>query len=454
MNTLEAEYRLLGGSMISIDWLNTLMDQLQVTHFNIPLSRTVFITIKELYSRNEEVNFDKVASLCIAKDVLLKDLLDIFQLANTSFNINGFISDLKDDLLRKKLLEIGTSLVSSSQSDQGTTAILRATEEKLFSINRETATKTMFSVKEMLTEPVSYMKTVSEGREKFLKGETSFDGFPTHFLDLDKHISGLVPGHLTLIGGRSGVGKSTFALNLINSLIMHTRLNVLFFSLEMTANELVSKLICLSSEVPYEKFRKKDLSDQQMSKLTTAVSVWENKTLLIEEQPSLGIDQLKSRSIRAKKTHNIDVIFIDYVQLLTTPRKYENRHLEVADISRKLKEIAKELHLPIVALAQLNREVEKREGKKPQVSDLRESGQLEQDADEILLLHCPENKPGLSEVIVAKNRFGSTGVFNLLFDKSLGTLKNYDKNSGNSDQDATFKQDPRRDVFEDRQWNR
>lgn len=428
--SLEEEYRILGAAMRSIDWTNELFAHLTLDHFFDSQNREIYSTMHYLYENDRTVDIDTIEAHASKDKLKAEHLINVYSLGNTSLHPGDLIACIKEAYKKRQLQEIASDILKHTETDASQSAeILRSLEDKIFNISQDKTSKILHTFKEASSLP-PYLETIQTRQNNFRQGISSFEGHPTHYYDLDEKIKGLSPGHLTIIGARPGVGKTTFALNLMESLCFKSRCKCLFFSLEMPSREVIEKLVAQTAEIPFSKIAKGDLTGDEYQRIVMAYNSWLSKTLILDDQPALGIDQIKARAIRAQKTHKIDVIFIDYIQLVTSKRNNEARHLEIADISRKCKEIAKELKVPIIALAQLNREIEKRTDKRPFISDLRESGSLEADADEILLLHRPElycatDKPGLIEVLVSKNRFGPTGNFLLTFNKECGVLKNY-----------------------------
>lgn len=436
---IESEYRLLGGCMQSFEWANQTVQTLNGSHFFCPKNRLIFATIKDLYEKDRTVSFDVLEALMPKESVPLDHLVKVSMLGSTALEIKDLLEFLKELAVKRQIHEMGPAISKAAEDKASTSeSIIRSFEQKLFSLSDPSSKSSVTSIKGALLSPRPFTEILQERQDSFRKGISSYRGMPTHFYDLDSKIKGLTPGHFTIVGARPGVGKTTFALNLIEQICFKSKSNCMFFSLEMPRGEVVEKLMAQTAEIPYAKVREGDLTGEEYQRLVSVCHAWQSKTLLIDDQPSLAIDQLKSRAIRAKRTDNINAIFIDYIQLVTSKNK-EARHLEVADISRRCKEIAKELDVAIIALAQLNRDVEKREKKEPYISDLRESGGLEADADEILLLHRPDmyneyEKPNLMQIFISKNRFGETGTIFMNFDKKCGVLKNYSKLVSNADQ--------------------
>jgi len=441
---LEAEMRLLGGSMKSSDWVNLTVTRTKASDYYDPRNRYIWSIIHDLYELDSEVTLTKIEARMDSKQCSIDYLVDLKVVGNIGLEIDQFLFEVKEASRKRQFVELSKDFATDScRPDRESKDILSSMESKIFSFAEQEEKKVLVHIKEVMNDPESIMKSLQNRQELFMKGINAFKGVPTGYYDLDTSLKGLAPGHLMIVGARPGVGKTTFALNLMENLVTKFDCKALFFSLEMPSLELASKLVCQRANISMQKFSDGNITGVEYQKINESFKELESKTIIIDDQSSLSIDKLMTRAVRAKRVHGINVIFIDYVQLVTSNRKGTDiRHLEIADISRRLKEMAKELEVPVVALAQLNRDLEKRTDKKPFLSDLRESGSLEADADEILLLHRPEmydpyDKPGLMEVFISKNRFGPTGKILLTYTKETGKINNYanpfDKNRNGTD---------------------
>jgi len=428
---IEIEMRILGGAFVSSDWANDLVSSIGPQYFLNKENREVYTAISYLIESDQTTTLSKVINLAQSKGVSADHCMTIREVgASRSISFSDLLDHIKSTFFKSRMAEIGAKLAASSLSSKKSESdLLNEVEEDIYSIHGSLARKKSAQlIFDILNKPEKFSAKTQILRDRFKSGEEVFDGIPTGFVGLDKLINSLKPGHLTLVGARPSVGKTTFATNLVEHLCVKLKLPGLFFSLEMPSYELSKKILLQLAEVETGRYDKGDLSDEENSQINAANKALEKISLIIEDQPSLSIDQIKSRAYRTAKTTKIKFIIIDYVQLITCKTNSENRTTEVGQISRTLKEIAKTLEIPIIGLAQLNRQSDKRESKVPMMSDLRESGSLEADADEILLLHRPDqydelNKKGIMQIIVAKNRFGATGLVELNFKKEIGKLK-------------------------------
>lgn len=427
---IETEMRLLGTCFKSVDCVNQTLSALHVLHFDSPKNREIWLKIKFLYENDSEVRLETIEPIIDLKTCPLAYLLDVYAVGSLGISIPDCIKALKEFHIKRELDALAKDLQKNLLNKKiNSSECIRVCEEKLFLLSQDSSKKVVKNIPQSVDEPKDFLVELQDRQDRFKQGVRTYEGIPTYFTKLDEYLKGLCPGHLTLVGARPGMGKTTFALNLAVRVVKQCNESILFFSLEMPGKELGEKIICLDSRVSFQKFKEGSLNSCEFQNTVVSYNFWKDKNFLIDEQPALDIEQLMSRATRYKKTHNIAAIFIDYVQLLHS-KSQEIRHLEIGDISRKLKELAKKLHVPVIALAQLNREVEKRTDKKPYLADLRESGSLEADADEVILLHRKEvydpfDKPGLMQVYIPKNRFGPQGDFELFFEKETGRLENY-----------------------------
>ncbi len=281
-----------------------------------------------------------------------------------------------------------------------------------------------------------FLKELQERQERFQEkgpNDSGVTGTPTHFLDLDKMLNGFNNSNLMILAARPAMGKTALAINFAENICFKNKIPTGIFSLEMSAEQLVHRVICSQSEVESDKIKMGSLNGTEYQRIVETVNQVQDHLLVIDDQPGITINDLRARARRMKESYNIGFLVVDYLQLLTGSNSYrasESRQLEISEISRNMKNLARELNIPILCLSQLSRKVEERQGHRPMMSDLRESGSLEQDSDIIMFLLRREyydamDKPGLAELIVAKNRHGGIGTVNLTFRKEIGQFANY-----------------------------
>ena len=363
---INAELIVLGTCLKSINACNEVTQQLKASDFFDPRNREIWARISDLVSNDSEVTLDSLMTL--EAKVGVNYLVDMFAMGENYMPITDHIASIKDAAVKREVQQITLRGQQNASKSIKSPELIQGIESELFSLSQGSGKKIFQTIKEVLNDPIPFEQMIRERVEKAARGENVYEGFPTGFIDLDKLIQGLTPSHLTVVGARPSVGKTSFLLNIVEEVSLKSRVPVLFFSLEMPSSELCAKLICQSAEVNAREFSIGKISKQVVDLITQAEKSWSNRPVIVDDQPSLTIDQVKSRVIRAKRIHNIQIVFIDYLQLIRSSGK-ESRQLEIGEISRTLKEIAKELKVSVVCAAQLNRESEKRENKKPMTSD-------------------------------------------------------------------------------------
>ncbi len=438
-SNVQAEKNLIGLCLTSIDAVNKAAAELLPFDFFDAVNLRIFSAILDLYHNDKPITLD---SLKIYLDLYESDYkispeyyLGLSLSAPKGCYPEDFIEEIKDASLKRKIFNAGLSFAKNADETKLSGGEYYTNCEAEFTkIDLKEDNKNQVLINDILAKGFkgkSFLADLQEKQELFLSKQSVYDGLPSHYLDLDKSLNGFCPGHLIVIAARPGVGKTTFCLQLIERQVFKNDISCLFFSLEMPAHEIVRKVISASSKITYEKIRSGNIIGPEFQQILEAEKKWAQNKFIIEDQAGLTIDQIYSRSKRYIRSYGIGIIFIDYLQLIAVKKKAERRDLDVAEISKTLKNMAKDLNVPVIALAQLNRNLEQREKKQPFLSDLRDSGAIEQDSDEVLFLHRPEiydkfTKPGFLELIIAKNRLGPLGNFDLLFQKEIGRIENYD----------------------------
>ena len=349
-------------------------------------------------------------------------LNNLVEATSSSSNIRSYAEIIRECFILRELIRSGTDIadLAYSPGERQIDVILDEAEQKIFKIKDLNATNRQFAdIKELLGQVIERIVVMSQREDK-----NAVTGIATHYYDLDEYTSGMQRGELIIIAGRPGMGKTSFALNIAENVALKNKLPVAVFSLEMTGEQLVQRLLSSTSRVDQGKIKRGDLTHAEMDDLYLAVDELRNAPIHIAESPGINVIDLRARVRRLREQlGDLGLIVIDYVQIMSSLRegRNSNRASELADISRSLKALALEIGVPILLLSQLNRDVENRQDKRPNIADLRESGALEQDADIILLLYRddyydPDSKDkGLAEVNIAKNRSGSTGTVKLTF---------------------------------------
>jgi replicative DNA helicase len=426
-HSIEAEQMILGGLLIDEDAYIDIAGILHEGHFYRKEHQIIFHHMVRLKSFNKNVDAITIADALAQANQLeyvggyeyINNLVDA---TVSSSNIKSYAEIVRERYVLRELVKAGSEIADTAYSPGGRDIdiILDESEQRIFQIkDLNTSNKQFADLKVLLERVIERTIQMAERADK-----NAVTGIATHFHGLDQMTSGLQRGELIIVAGRPGMGKTSFALNIAENVALKNKLPVAVFSMEMTGEQLVQRLLSSVAMVDQGAIKRGDLSHDDMDKMFLAMNELRTAPIHIAETPGINVIDLRARVRRLKDTlGDLGLIVIDYVQIMSGLResRNSNRAQEIADISRSLKSLALELNVPIVLLSQLNREVESRQDKRPNIADLRESGALEQDADIILLLYRDsyydkESKKGnLSEVHIAKNRSGSTGVVELAF---------------------------------------
>jgi len=439
----EAEMMVLGCMLSSINSLNSAAERLHASDFYFSEHKLIYKCLYDAYKTDRPADIHIVAEELKRQDNLqtvggVIYLTTLAQYAGTSAYIEEYAEIVKDKAVLRRMIDSAQQVEKSALDEpQNVEEALDEAQQLFFQIGQTKNSKAGTLISDILSgkqAPKPFLKELEEKQERFrLLGpeETAITGIPTQFVDLDKLTNGLNNSHLIIIASRPGMGKTAITLNLAANIAFKSKIPVGLFNLEMTAEQLVHRMVCSVSEVESEKIRSGSLSAHEFQQVVEAVNTMQNHTVVIDDQPGLKITDIRSRARRMKESHNVGCIIIDYLQLISgSARNFENRQNEISEISRMLKVLARDLDIPIVCCAQLSRRVEERTGHRPIMSDLRESGSIEQDSDIILFLlrrdyYDPYDRPGQAELIVAKNRHGNVGTVNLTYQKEIGQFANY-----------------------------
>ena len=442
---LEAEQSVLGSILVEPGCMNEVLDHLKPDCFYLPQHREIFSIMMSMFtSQNGAIDPVLVAdALAKAGTYDLAGgreyLVQLFNSVPSTANVVKYAKIVKEQYYLRKLIEVAQDIMDDASSGSGeANVILDSAEQRIYDIRQGRETSGPSKISEVILNGVY-------GKLKDLTGENAddFKGIPTGFGLLDKYTTGLNRSDFVLIGARPAMGKTSFALNLAQNVSMIAKKKCVFFSLEMTKEQLAERLLASQSGVPSQKFRTGELTDDEWIRVGNAASDFSNVELYLDDSSSITVPEIKSRVRRLK---NVDIVIIDYLGLVQSATRKENRVQEVSEITRHLKMMAKDLNIPVVCCAQLSRGTEGRgKSHKPQLSDLRESGSIEQDADIVMFLYrqdyyknelseekMEEIDETLTELIVAKNRHGQTGTIELTFDKeftrfrAIDNVRNYD----------------------------
>lgn len=442
-----SERAVLGSLIIHPEVLDTAITKLKPYDFFNQKNREIFNAIVELFNQS------KAIEPLLIKDILeKKGTLDLvggigYILQVSSEAVPPEITYQLIDILKEKstlraLIESAQKIISKAKSGSGDiNQLLEEAESIIFQVTESKETVYYYSIADVLKETLRIINELA-------KKETVVTGIPTGFYELDRLTTGFHPGDLVIIAARPGMGKTSFALSILHHLSVIDNIPSAFFSLEMSRQQIAMRLLGEETRIPLRKIRSGFLNESEIEKITQTALKMMKAPIYIDDTASLSILDLKAKARRLKKEKDIKIIVIDYLQLLRSHRRVENRQQEVAEISRGLKGLAKELGIPVVALAQLSRQAEMRADKRPQLADLRESGSIEQDADLVLFIHRPEyykknpspQEEGVAEIIIAKQRNGPTGTVNLAFIKEITKFENLAKTSDNIEIEQNYEE--------------
>jgi replicative DNA helicase len=421
---LEAEQSLLAGVLIDPESMNKVVDVVASEDFYRDDHTRIFELMLDLYEKNEPIDMITVSSAAKDKGILEKIggvtyLNTLVDLMPTSANIAQYAKMVREKALLRSLMKVSTEIIEKGyEVETNIDGYVDDAEKMIFQISERKFKPAFFAVKDLVMENVRTIERLSQKKQ-------TVTGLPTGFIELDKLTSGLQPSDLIIVAGRPSMGKTAFCLNIAQHAALSDGGNapVGIFSMEMSKEQIVMRLLSSESEVEFSKLRTGTLSHAEWPKLAEAAGALYKAPIFIDDSPALGVLDLRARARRLKKEHGLGLLVVDYLQLMRgrSNTGSDRREQEISEISRFLKALAKELNIPVVAISQLNRMVEQRDNKRPRLSDLRESGAIEQDADVIMFIYRDEvyNKEssfkGIAEIIIGKQRNGPTGEVQVTF---------------------------------------
>lgn len=423
---IEAEQAVLGAILLDSDALVMAMERVSSDDFYRGSHQRIFEAMIELAQEDEPVDLITLTARLQNKQELEEagGVTYLSELANavpTAANVDYYAQIVEEKSMLRRLIRTATQIVSNGYaSSEDVGLMLNDAEQRILEISQRRSSSGFVSIRDVLMEVFE--------RVEFLyshKGGTT--GIPSGFHDLDKMTSGFQRSDLIIVAARPSVGKTAFALNIAQNVGVRAKETVAIFSLEMGAAQLVQRMVCAESNVDAQRMRTGFLESDDWEKLTMAIGALSEANIYIDDSPGITVADIRAKCRRLKQEKGLGMILIDYLQLISGRGKGDNRQQEVSEISRTLKQIARELDVPVIALSQLSRGVEQRQDKRPMMSDLRESGSIEQDADIVAFLYRDDyydketEKKNIIEIIIAKQRNGPVGTVELAF------LKNYNK---------------------------
>ena len=425
---LEAEQSLLGGILIDNDGLPQALEILRGDEFYREAHRLIYAAVQELFERNDPVDLVTIAALLAERNQLeaIGGATYLASLANTvpsAANVSSYARIVNEKALLRRLIQAANEISASAYGGgKDVEAILDQAEAAIFGITESRIRNSYFSLKEVIKKSI-------ETIERFQEYRDVVTGVPSHFTDLDKLTAGFQRSDLIIVAARPSMGKTAFALNIARNAAVEG-VPVGIFSLEMSKEQLAMRLLCSEARVDSHKIRTGFLSQQECAKLLGAAGALTDAPIYIDDTANISPLELRAKARRMMADRGLGMVVVDYLQLMKGRENAERREQEISEISRSLKGLAKELNIPVIALSQLNRKVEERHDKRPMLSDLRESGAIEQDADVIMFLYRDEvynkgtSEPGVAEVNIGKQRNGPTGGVKLAFIGSYTRFEN------------------------------
>lgn len=446
-NSKESEMMVLGCMLTSINSLNIAADGLDDSDFYFSEHKIIFQVLKTAYKKDRPADIHLVAEELKRQEKLaliggVGYLATLAQYAGTSAFIEEYTELVRSKSVLRRMISAAQAIEKMALEEPlDVHSSLDEAQQLLFKISQASNPLSGVIINDIFTgvkseSGIPYLKELQERQERYaLKGpeDMGISGIPSHFVDFDKMVNGLNNSNLMILAARPAMGKTSFAINIAENVCFKNKIPVGIFSLEMSAEQLVHRIVCSQAEVESDKIKTGSLDGMEYQRIVSCVSDMQKHMMVIDDQAGLKITDLRARARRMKETYGIGLLIIDYLQLLSgsgTNRNQENRQSEISEISRMLKNLARELNIPIICLSQLSRKVEDRPGHRPMMSDLRESGSIEQDSDIVMFLlrreyYDPMDKPGMAELIIAKNRHGSVGSVNLTFRKEYAQFVNY-----------------------------
>jgi replicative DNA helicase len=444
-HSVEAEQGVLGSMLISPrDAIAECVEKITEEYFYVPAHQIIYRELVDLWNAAQAI--DLITFTQILRDRNLLDVVggpafvtSLFTFVPTAANIEYYIEIVRDKYILRSIIAAATESVRRAYEEQDeVNNLLDEVEQRIFAVGEDRFKGQMLSMKDQVMEAIDAI-------EKLYERKGGITGISTGFIEFDRMTSGLHPSEMIVIAARPSMGKTALAMNIVEHVAISQGLAVGVFSLEMSSQQLVQRLLCSRARVNLQKVRDGFLAERDFPSLTAAASKLADARIFIDDSAGLSILELRAKARRLKAQQDIQLIVVDYLQLLrsTTRRAQDNRQLEISEISAGLKGLAKELKIPVIVVAQLNRQPEQRLGGKPRLSDLRESGSIEQDADLVGLLVRPEiyeedeearaEKAGEAEFIIAKQRNGPVGEIPLTFLKEFTRFEDRARNVSEPD---------------------
>ncbi len=430
---IDIEMAVIGAMLLEKEAITKTIDLLDEEAFYKPAHRKIFLAMSALFERSEAIDAITVVEELRRRGELDEIggpsyIADLTVSVSSAANVEYHAKIILEKYILRSLITTTSEISKRSYAaSEDALDLLDEAEQKIFSISEKRMKKSSLQMGEAIFQTMELLESIHGKHD----GVT---GIPSGFTRIDNLTGGFQKSDLIIIAGRPSMGKTALVLSAARNAAIDHSIPVAFFSLEMSAQQLVLRLICAEARVDAQSVRTGRLPEDQWRQLSTRIGKLYQAKIFIDDTPGLGILELRAKARRLKVEHNVGMVIVDYLQLMQGPKSTQSREQEISSISRSLKALAKELNIPVVALSQMNRAVEARTDKRPQLADLRESGAIEQDADVVIFVHRPErygitevegqSTEGAAEIILSKQRNGPTGTVNLRFIKQYAKFEN------------------------------
>ena len=426
---IDAEQSVIGSMFLTKKALDKVLENLHEDSFYLDSHKKIFSAVSELYNNNKAVDLTTVVEVLNSHDWLksvggVEYLTDVIESVPTASNVDEYIKIVEDKYILRKLIDEATSIITESyNSSLDINEVIETAEKKIFDVSKNIRSTEFKTISEVL------VKTQSD-LEKLASTKGDITGIPTGYYELDKITSGFHPHELIIIAARPGMGKTAIALNMVNNIAINAKKSVALFNMEMGAEQLAMRMLASVGQIDSGKLKTGKLEHSDWKRVNEAISRLSGSRIFIDDTAGITVNEIRAKCRRlAASPSGLDIVVIDYLTLIQGNSKSgANRQQEVSDISRALKTMAMELDVPVIALSQLSRGIEQRTDKKPMLSDLRESGAIEQDADIVAFLHCSdeerEKENSLMEFVIRKHRNGPLKDIPLIFQRNTSTFAN------------------------------
>jgi replicative DNA helicase len=416
-HNIDAEQSVLGAMLLDREAVISVTEKLRDEHFYKENHKEIFRAMLDLYGRNEPVDLVTVSEELKKAGILeeaggVSYLTDLSNAVPITANARYYADIIEEKAILRHLIDAGKIIVDKGYASEDVKTLMDEAERRIFEISQKKSTQAFAIVKDVLQDTLDYMELLAGS-------ESGYTGLPTGFHDIDKMTSGLQKSDLVLIAARPSMGKTALGINVAQSIAVKSDKSVALFSLEMSKEQLVQRMLSSQAHVEITKIRTGKLTEDEWIKVAGATVPLGKAKIYIDDTPGITVMEIKAKARRLKMESGLDLVLIDYLQLMASDSKSESRQQEISAISRGLKGLARELECPVIALSQLSRAPEQRSDHRPILSDLRDSGAIEQDADIVMFLYRDEyyhedsDKKNIGEVIIAKQRNGPTGTVNL-----------------------------------------